>query len=363
MNFDTLNKLAPALLDSGVSIELQGPPGIGKSEWAEQIRAYMSKRDKVEWGMATMFLATQAATDLIGYQFKGERFFEHYNPGKPTTVTDPSMPLWMQTDDGKCVYDYPRGILFLDEFGQGEPEVKRAAAELLLNRRVGPWWLPRGWSVIAASNRASDRSGVTKSFDFIINRRFQFDITPDANSWETWANTNGIDPMIVAFAMSNTHVVFDGKVPEKQGPWCTPRSLVKLATVLRTIQPTGPLPMDAAIIEMAAGAIGEAAAQQLVAHIRLGHELPKFDEIVASPTTTKVPIKPDAQMILIYELSARVDTKTAKPVLQYVDRFPKEFAATFAKSVCQRIPIIVTTDAFSDWATKNATLVNMLHAA
>lgn len=363
MNFDTLTTIAPAILDSGVSLELQSSPGLGKSEWVEQIRAFMSKRDGTEWGMATMMLATQAATDLIGYQFKGERTFERYNPGKPTTITDPSMPLWMQTDDGKCVYDYERGILFLDEFGQGEPEVKRAAAELILNRRVGPWRLPKGWSVIAASNRASDRSGVTKSFDFVINRRAQVEVTPDVNSWEGWANRNGIEPLIVAYAVSNPHIVFEGKVPERQGPFCTPRSLVMLSRLLRTIKPTGELPTDGAAIELAAGLIGEAAAQQLVAHIRLGHELPKFDEIVKDPDNTKIPVKPDARMLAIYELSARVDATTAKPVLHYVDRFPKEFAATFAKSVCQRIPAIVMTDAFSQWATKNATLVNMLHAA
>ena len=363
MNFDTLTSIAPALLDSGVSFELQSSPGMGKSEWADQTRAYMSKRDGFEWGMVTMMLATQSATDLIGYLYKGERVYDNYNPGKPTTITDPSLPLWMQTPGGGTVYDYKRGILFLDEFGQGEPEVKRAAAELLLNRRVGPWQLPDGWSVIAASNRSQDRSGVTKSFDFVINRRLQIEVTPDVASWENWANKHGVDDLFVSFAVANPQVVFEGKVPEKQGPWCTPRSLVKLAKVIRTITPSGQLPTDATNIELFAGLIGEAAAQQLIAHIKLAHELPSFEDIISDPEGTKIPIKPDARMIAVYQLSSRVDAKTAKPVLQYVDRLPKEFAATFAKSVCQRIPAIVMTDAFSQWATRNATLVNMLHAA
>ena len=359
MNFDNLTTIAPGLLDSGVSIELQSSPGLGKSEWVDQIRALMSKRDGFEWGFQTLFLATQTPSDLLGYMVPDKRTFGD----AVTPVSTYTMPPWMLTRDGRPVYDFKRGILFLDEFGQGEADVKRASAELLLNRRLGPWQLPDGWTVIAASNRSQDRSGVTKSFDFVINRRVQIEITPDVTSWENWANKNGVEPLFVAYAASNPHIVFEGKVPDKQGPFCTPRSLVMLSRILRSITPRGDLPTDGNTIELSSGMIGEAAAQQLIAHIRLGHELPKFAEIIADPEGTKIPIKPDARMLAIYELSARVDAKTAKPVLQYVDRFPKEFAATFAKSVCQRIPAIVMTDAFSQWATRNATLVNMLHAA
>lgn len=359
MNLDNFMAIAPGLLDSGVSVELLSSPGMGKSESVDQVRAFMSKRDGFEWGFNTLFLATQTPSDLLGYMVPDKRSFGDV----ATLVSSYTMPPWMLDRYGRPVHDYKRGILFLDEFGQGEADVKRAAAELLLNRRLGPWQLPDGWSVIAASNRSSDRSGVTKSFDFVINRRVQIEITPDVTSWENWANKHGVEPLFVAFAVSNPHVVFEGKVPEKQGPFCTPRSIVMLSRILRSITPNGDLPTDTSTIELAAGMIGEAAAQQLIAHIRLGHELPKFAEIIADPDNTKIPVKPDARMLAIYELSSRVDAKTAKPVLQYVDRFPKEFAATFAKSTCQRIPELVMTDAFAKWATKNATLVNMLHAA
>jgi hypothetical protein len=42
------------------------------------------------------------------------------------------------------------GILFLDEFAQAEDEVKKPAAELILNGNVGTWRLPTGgaWSLL-----------------------------------------------------------------------------------------------------------------------------------------------------------------------------------------------------------------------
>lgn len=359
MNFDTLSDIMPGILDSGVSVELQSSPGVGKSEFVESLIDTMSKRDGKRWGFATMFLATMTPSDLMGYMVPEKRSVH----GRDILVSAFTMPPWMLTRDGLPVTEYERGVLFLDEFGQGEADVKRAAAELLLNRRLGQWSLPRGWSVIAASNRASDRSGVTKSFDFVINRRIQIDVTPEVSAWENWANKHGIEPLFVAFAVRNPQIVFEGKVPDKQGPWCTPRSLVMLARLLRSVYPTGPLPTNTHVIEMASGMIGEAAAQQLLAFIKLGHELPSFDDIIADPEGCKLPIPPDARMLSIYELSSRVTPKTAKPVLKYVDRLPKEFAATFAKSTCSRIPELIMTQAFSDWASKNSTLINMMHAA
>jgi hypothetical protein len=359
MNFETLSTIAPGLFDSGISIELQSSPGLGKSEWVEQMRAIMSQRDGFEWGLATCFLATMTPTDLMGYMVPRDREFG----GKQVSVSAFTLPPWMQDRNGVPVTEFKRGFLFLDEFGQGEPETKRASAELLLNRRLGPWQLPDGWSIIAASNRSQDRSGVTKSFDFVINRRLQIEVTPDVTSWEVWANKNNIEPLFVAFAVSNPHIVFEGKVPDKQGPWCTPRSLVMLSRLIRATYPNGQIPTDPVVIELASGMIGEAAAQQLIAFVKLGHELPKFSDIIADPANAPLPKAPDARMLSIYELSSRVDAKTAKPVLQYVDRFPKEFAATFAKSTCQRIPELIMTDAFSNWATKNATIVSMMHAA
>jgi len=218
MHFNDLKRRIPALLDSGVSIELVSAPGRGKSEFVRDTIAALSKRDGKQWGFATCFLATMTPSDLMGYMVPGMR--------DGVKVSEFTMPPWMLTVDGKRVDQFERGILFLDEFGQGEADVKRASAELLLNRQLGPWKLPDGWSVIAATNRAKDRSGVTKSFDFVINRRAEINITDDLQSWEDWAFSHGVDPTVITFANQNPQIVFSDGVPDKQGPWCTPRSLV-----------------------------------------------------------------------------------------------------------------------------------------
>ena len=362
MHFNDLNQLIPPMIakpfKSGQrrSIELVSAPGLGKSDWMRELHQTMQQMTGEEWGFVSFMPANFTVPDLMGFLIPSKsESGEH--------ISRFTTPNWMIDDTGRHINSYKRGIVFADEFGQGEQDVKRGMADLFLNGRVGPHRLHDGIVVVAASNRSSDRSGVTKSFDFIINRRLEIQITPDVASWEAWAHKAGVDPLFVAFANQNPEIVFSGVVPVKQGPFCTPRSLVACCDDLRAITPQGNLPTDTRIIELISGRIGEAAAQQLVAFIRMGYELPTFDEIVSDPDGTRVPKKADAQMLSIYQLSSRVTEKTAAPVLTYVDRFPKEFAATFARSTCARLPELVMTDAFGEWCAKNATLVNMLNSA
>lgn len=353
--FAQLEEILPPIIDEGQSFELFSHPGRGKSEFVEfTLLPQLSARDGFEWGFATAMLATYTPPDLIGYQYKGERTFD----GRTVTVTDPSMPLWMFTREGKPLWSYKRGILFLDEYGQAEGDVKRASAELLLNRRVGPWELPSGWAVGAASNFMSSRSGVTKSYDFIINRRSEYHIQDDMLSLLRWMARNNIDPEFSSFAEAYAEIVFKAGVPEKQGPWTTPRSLVKTARVLTKLRDDkGFIRTDPVAKRIAAGWLGVADAAQLMSHIQLGTEMPKVEDIVKDPMGTRVPEKPDAQMLVVHRLAHDVTAKTAAPIIKYVERMPKDFAVSFCRTACRRDQKLVYTEAFDEWMDRNASLM------
>jgi hypothetical protein len=349
--FTTLHRRMPALLASGISIELKSAPGRGKSEFIQAQPERMSKLTGKPWGFATMFLATMTPSDLMGYMV-------------PATHTDGrlvskfTIPPWAITEDGRVSDEFENGILFLDEFGQGEADVKRASAELLLNKRIGGYRLKPGWSVIAASNRDKDRSGVTKSFDFVINRRMEINITDDIRSWEDWAFAHGVSPIAIAFAAQNPQIVFADGVPTEQGPWCTPRSLVMCDNVLKAMATgDGKYPQDPDAVEFAAGLIGQGAAAQMFAFIRLDHEMPRYEDIIRSPKTVKVPEAPDAQMLVCHTLASRVGLDDIEPVIKYVERLPKEFSVTFIRAAARRAPEIGDSDAVGFWCQGNSRLM------
>jgi hypothetical protein len=362
MDFTTLLTKMPAILDLSLTdrrlaVELQSAPGRGKSEFIASLIQSQSARTGVPWGFATCFLATQSPSDMLGFMIP-----QAMSDGRARSTF--TMPAWYQTVDGKTVEDYPRGILLLDEYGQGESDVKRSSAELLLNGRLGPWQLPKGWTVIACSNRANDRSGVTKSFDFVINRRLEIHVTDSIEAWKTWALTRGVHPIVVHFADQNPQIVFADGVPEKQGPWCTPRSLVMACDLLEAMRPEGMapdvLPSDGSALQLVSGLIGEPAAAQLFATVRLAGEMPTFDEIVGDPEGVKAPTKADACYLLAYQIAHRVDPKSIAAAITYIGRLPKEFGFLFAKAMSLRAPALVASPPFGKWAAANAALVNAI---
>jgi hypothetical protein len=74
----------------------------------------------------------------------------------------------------------------------------------------------------------------------------------------------------------------------------------------------------------------------------------------------KVAEKPDAQMLVVYNLAHRVTAATMEPVIEYIERMPKEFAATFAKAACKRDPNLVINPAMRKWSSTNASLMAAL---
>lgn len=357
MTFKQLAKHAPKLLQWGQSIELISSPGRGKSTFVKELVAAQSAATGQPWGMATAFLGTYSPIDLPGFMI----------PAKDTAgayIADYTRPAWMRCEGGGSVFDFERGILLLDEFGQADPDVKKAAADLLLNKRVGKWVLPKGWSVWAASNKTSDRSGVTKSFDFVINRRMEVHIRDDVSSLEEWMMDHGVHPLIIAFMVQNPQVVFTEGVPDKQGPWMTPRSLVMAADLLKVFATDDErLTVDGATTEYVAGIVGSGAALQLMSFLKLYDMLPTFSEVCADPSTAKKPATPDALMTICYALAGKVDDNTIEPVVSYMRRLPAEFAVTFVKAACRRNGMLVNSAAMGGWLRSNASLVAAVAAA
>jgi hypothetical protein len=355
MQMTQLERVLPALIQAGNSIEIVAGPGTGKTALSRRIPAIMKKATGRDYRISEIFCPNVEYTDLAGLGYKKE--IEHN--GKTLSISDPTVPEWCRLSDGSFIWDHEFGIVVLEEIGQASAEVRKTLANLRLEGRINGWQLPPGWAVIALSNRSSDRSGVTKQYDHEINRRVEIHLDADLDGWVEWAHEAGMHPLLINFAQQNPHIVFSESVPDKQGPWCTPRSLEKLGDTFRFMSgDPETLPMDAVANEIAAGWIGEAASAQLVATIRLANEMPSFKDIIRDPGECRVPDAPDAQMLVAYKLAAMVDEDTFDPVMRYIDRMPKEFALSFLKGACKRNKDLVNTDTFSTWALANTSLFN-----
>ena len=334
---------------------LTSPPGRGKTTTIIRAPEIIGKATGKKLGVVIINGGLLTPMDAIGFGLP-----KHYENHSEMVFSD---PFFFRTADGKRLQDFDGGIIFVDEADKMDTDVKKCIGEAALSGRLGPHRIPEGWVIWMAGNTAKHRSGSTKELDHLINRRREIEISDDINAWDDWAITSGVMPLTRAFANQNPTLVFTDAVPEKQGPWCTPRSLVDADRYLQILgKAKGEVPVDAITVEEISGEIGAGTAAQYFGFVRLEREMPKFEKIVADPMGAKVPEKPDAIMLMVFNLAHRVAPETIKPVIKYIERCPKEFAVTFAKSACKRNPEFVIHPDMRAWSTQNASLMAALTA-
>lgn len=372
MNLMTFKSVLRHYLDARVTVQLVSAPGLGKSETVENAIAEFAKADGFEWGICTIMAASLTPPDVLGYLVPSKR--KMLVPGNGGAMVEQeiptsefTMPPWMMSNDGRPMNSFKRGIVFLDEWDKVDPDTKRALAQVVLKGTAGNWFVHEGIGIVTAANRSEDRSGSTKEYDFIINRRAEVQIQPDVNAWEDWAVRHGIDPMYIAFAKRNVQIVFSGKVPDKQGPYCTPRSFVMLANLLAGFQDkSGGLPLDnerqsSIITEMASGLIGAAEANQFMTWCKMKTELPDFDEIVKNPAKAPVPGKPDGKMMVAYDCAHRSTVDNIDAVITYVLRLPPDFQLTYGAAAIKRNARLLSTQAITDrFIPENTALIGLI---
>lgn len=360
---------------------LESGPGAGKSETVDQTAAQTAVEIGEPVGLVVFMLATVSSVDVRGFMMPAKRA-----DGLPGMDTYFSTPPWYPVRANTIVFEpdgtrwragtwptdrpMPRvGMLFLDEMGQAEDEVKKPAAELILHGNVGTAELPLGWRVVAAGNRMSDRSGVLRELMFLVNRRCKLSIEARFPPWQAWANAQPAHRrphfLTISFAQKEPGLVFRDAVPPGADPFCTPRTLCLLDRDLKALRSPAEiqrdtLPTDAVAREVAAGWIGAGEAAQLFTHMKYHDEIPDLADIERSPTGAKVPPNKDAQMVCAYMVAHGVTETNAPALLGYITRLNVEMqvlAVRAAQANQSAAKALLNTVEFSRWLGKNKDLL------
>ena len=142
----TLNRL-PRLIDcmyrANLNLFVWGDPGIGKTQSVEQFVNKMKQEDK-DFEYFYYPLSSMEPADLIGIPMP-EKVNEY---GKETTKTTWAIPKCLPTNpDGK-------GLLYFDEMNNAPAAMQNAVQQLVQERRIGDYFLPEGYRIIAAGNQS-----------------------------------------------------------------------------------------------------------------------------------------------------------------------------------------------------------------
>jgi len=276
-----------------------GPPGIGKSDIVKQIG------DEQEREVIDVRLSLWEPTDIKGIPY--------YNSQANTMSWAP--PAELPTDPDSTA------ILFLDELNSAAPATQAAAYQLVLNRRVGTYVLPKGVSIVAAGNRETDKGVTYRMPAPLANRFLHLELRTDFEDWLQWATNNKVHEQVVGYVGFAKQDLYDFDPKSASRSFATPRSWSFVSELLQDED----LPENT-LTDLVAGAVGEGLAVKFMAHRKVAKQMPNPTEIL-SGKVDKCNIKEISAMYsltisLCYELQ-EADKKKVKAWDDMADNFFK----------------------------------------
>jgi hypothetical protein len=317
-----------------VPVFLWGPPGIGKSSIVAQIARTRGI------GYIDLRLSLLDPTDLRGIPFFDTKS-DNAVWASPSFLPDGSEP---------------EGILFLDELNTAAPMVQASAYQLILDRKIGEYTLPDGWSIVAAGNRESDRGVVFRMASPLANRFVHLEMEASVEDWKKWAVGAGINPSIIAFISYRPDALFAfGTGGDDSRSFATPRTWEYVNEIIAS-EPEPDL-----IMPLVAGAIGEELAAAFLGFKVVAGELPDLDGIMDG-SVTAVPEEPTALHMLSTALAMRVNENTLSKKLNnliaYTLKMPGEFAVMIIQDLRERAIELDHLDSWTLWMRKFNTLMH-----
>ena len=269
---------------------LWGPPGIGKSELVESIT------QELGGAMIDLRLGQMEPTDIRGIPF--------YN--KDLGKMDWAEPI--DLPDAEFASQYPIVVLFLDEMNSAAPSVQAAAYQLILNRRIGKYFLPDNVVVVAAGNRESDKGVTFRMPTPLANRFIHQEMRVDFPSWQEWAVQNKIHKDVVGYLSFAKQDLYDFDAKSSSRAFATPRSWSFVSQLLE--DDTGD---DDTVMNLIAGTVGEGLAVKFMAHRKIAGRMPNPADILAGKVKDLDVKEVSAMYSLVismcYELKAAVEAK------------------------------------------------------
>jgi hypothetical protein len=171
---------------------------------------------------------------------------------------------------------YPIVVLFLDEMNASAPSVQAAAYQLILNRRIGKYHLPKNVVMVAAGNRESDKGVTYRMPTPLANRFIHQEMKCDFTSWQEWAVNKNIHKDVVGYLSYAKQDLYDFDAKSASRAFATPRSWTFVSELLEDEDSD-----DDTITNLIAGTVGEGLAIKFMAHRKIAGRMPKPEDILS----------------------------------------------------------------------------------
>jgi len=321
-----LSAFLSTTINAQLPVLIKGAPGIGKTDIIKQ--ACTKAHSK-------LIISHPVVSDPVDYK------------GFPHVIDNEAHFLPFGELNQLIKADCPT-VYFLDDLGQAPAAVQAAAMQLILERRINGHKISAHVTFIAATNRKSDRAGVSGILEPVKSRFVSIvELEPDVNDWVRWAIQKRLPPELIAFIRFRSDLLFDFKPSTDLNNSPCPRTVHNLARLIQA----GLLPELR--YEAFTGAAGEGFATEFVGFMNIYKTLPDPESILVDPDRASVPESPATLFALSGALAKKADKTTMRAIVRYSHRLPIEFSVLLITDSVTTNPDVMETQAFIEWSSAN----------
>lgn len=318
MRIDLLKTFIKSCAEKNVRVPtlLVGTMGVGKSYIVKQVAQELGVN------LIDLRLAQQEAGDLIGLPYKNGDGCTHW-----------AKPEWWPKEGTK-------GFLFLDELNRAPNDVRQAVFQLVLDRRLHTHVLPDGWSVVSAINPDNGNYQVEQLDPAMLRRFCAIAVTPDVDTWLTWAKNNKMKDDLTEFVNSHRKMLYQEeeiKLDVKPTPdsYRMLHELMTAGVIKKEMQQ-----------EIFQGLIGKEASISLIKFLDTHYERPisgtqvlkelsKWTEKIKKQRTDETYTTIQDLVACLSEENRKLDASEVKNLVEFTLMIPKESQA----SLIGRMPL------------------------
>ena len=328
--------VVPSELHEAISLLVQsrqpcmvwGPPGVGKSEVAQQVAKDLG------YEYIDVRCNLLDPVDLRGIPWRdGER-------------TRWAPPAFLPDENAEGNF-----LINLEELSSALPAVQAALYQLLRDRAIGEAKLPEGAAVIACGNREGDRGVAYRMPTPAASRLIHVTLRPDVKEWCAWALSNGLPAELAFFIQFRPDLlhVFDPHSAENAFP--CPRTWEFVGGLLSN----GSSLSQPMLRSLVVGAIGEAAAIEFMAFLRIWKELPHPSAILGDPKGCDLPENSGVLLALCGSLCHLADDTNFDGIADFAGRddMRAEVGEFLISSCVHKNPELQQTRAFIQWVASS----------
>lgn len=240
----------------------------------------------------------------------------------------------------------PNGILFLDELTSAPHAVQAVAYQMCLDRRVGDYYLPDGWMIVAAGNHQSDR-GVTHTIPSpLLNRMTRIEVETTVEDVVMHGAKMGVRPEVLAFMQARADLLHKFDAKNSAGmQFPTPRGWFAVSDKFGLNLPTQ------TFNELVRGDVGEEAGVAFTSFLSVWETLPAIEEVLRAPDAAPVPEELNKRYCLVMGLAAQANKDNFDRVVQYVSRMPNDLLTLVGLLAIARDKEIMKSPGYIQWAS------------